>query len=414
MTDTGEKSLRYIPFDGKKENWAMWSEKFLIRSISRGYHGILTGEVTVPKSDTGTETEGQESESKAKETADIIKKANTLGYGDLITAMENTTAFNLVRGSKTAELPQGDLAKAWKVLTNRYEPKTKAAMSETKLEFAQSKLKQGQEPEEWIAALEALQFRLHELGSTLSDEDMLIHILNNLTKEYDTIVELHQDKIGLESGGLTLEVLREVLAAKFKRINKPADAEQALAISTGKKFKGKCRVCGKIGHKAADCWEREGNKKPDSDNSSQTQGSKKPRFKGKCGYCKKPGHKEADCWKKKADLADKAKPESANTTTDNDSEQVLMTMERPSHATTQVKKMLGMQLCTCCPNTQDENASRGNSFETILIAAPREAKVDETTWVADTGATSHMTYSAAGMFNLQQVEKTYASGTTQL
>jgi len=36
--------------------------------------------------------------------------------------------------------------------------------------------------------------------------------------------------------------------------------EKALKTVFKKQFKGKCRICGKIGHKGVDCWALESNK----------------------------------------------------------------------------------------------------------------------------------------------------------
>ena len=42
--------------------------------------------------------------------------------------------------------------------------------------------------------------------------------------------------------------------------DKIVEEEKALKTGYKKQFKGKCRICGKIGHKGADCWTLEANK----------------------------------------------------------------------------------------------------------------------------------------------------------
>ena len=39
-----ELSLRYLPFKGKKEEWEMWSAKFLSKARKKKYMNILTAE----------------------------------------------------------------------------------------------------------------------------------------------------------------------------------------------------------------------------------------------------------------------------------------------------------------------------------------------------------------------------------
>ena len=87
--------------------------------------------------------------------------------------------------------------------------------------------------------------------------------------------------------------------------------------SSGQRFEGNCRNCGKPGHKAADCWSKAspGNKAGGGGGGSKGGGPKghggkdggkssgggaqaKPRFEGNCHKCGKPGHKSADCWSK--------------------------------------------------------------------------------------------------------------------
>ena len=49
--DALEKSVKYIPWKGKKEEWYMWHKTFLVRAMIRGYHGVLVGLEEVPTGD---------------------------------------------------------------------------------------------------------------------------------------------------------------------------------------------------------------------------------------------------------------------------------------------------------------------------------------------------------------------------
>ena len=42
-----ELSLQYLHFKGKKEDWEMWSAKFLSKARKKKYQGILTVKVKV-------------------------------------------------------------------------------------------------------------------------------------------------------------------------------------------------------------------------------------------------------------------------------------------------------------------------------------------------------------------------------
>ena len=41
--DALERNVKYIPWKGKKEDWYTWHKTFLVRAMTRGYHGILVG-----------------------------------------------------------------------------------------------------------------------------------------------------------------------------------------------------------------------------------------------------------------------------------------------------------------------------------------------------------------------------------
>ena len=61
-----------------------------------------------------------------------------------------------------------------------------------KSEFHNSKLELiDKDPDEWISHLEGLKTHMNEFGQkrNVSDEDFMIHILNNLPKEDDVILD---------------------------------------------------------------------------------------------------------------------------------------------------------------------------------------------------------------------------------
>ena len=99
MTDENNKelSLQYLPFKGKKEDWEMWSAKFLSKAQKKKYQGILTGEIKV--------TFGDEHNKMTEEKA--LKKLNEEANNDLIISMEDKVAFSKVNQAKTNTLKGG-------------------------------------------------------------------------------------------------------------------------------------------------------------------------------------------------------------------------------------------------------------------------------------------------------------------
>ena len=199
-----------------------------------------------------------------------------------------------------------------KILMAKFEPRTSASKVQLKREFAQSTLIKGNDPNEWISILETLRCKLKGLKSDISEEGMLIHILNNLTMDYsNNVVEMVEEEVGVS---LTVDKLREKLRIKHQRTKKSEDGTEETALkATGGRFKGQCSTCGKQGHKGADCWDNPKNKAkhpsfykvvqdwtPKVDHTP-TNSENKSKYTGSCNYCKKPGRRESYCYKKTAD-----------------------------------------------------------------------------------------------------------------
>jgi hypothetical protein len=70
------------------------------------------------------------------------------------------------------------------------------------------------------------------------------------------------------------------------------------ALASSGHFKGKCRVCGKQGHKGSDCWTLDKNKeklpknykKKDDSKTANSTNTELPKLL--CNYCKKTDHTE--------------------------------------------------------------------------------------------------------------------------
>jgi hypothetical protein len=100
--------------------------------------------------------------------------------------------------------------------------------------------------------------RLEELGSSISDNQFILHILNNMTDDYDLQLAMMGKRVTGKSNPLSIDEIRDNLNLRFKRLNEKQNEEsendnnQEVAFF-GDQFKGKCRNCGAIGHRAKDC-----------------------------------------------------------------------------------------------------------------------------------------------------------------
>ena len=174
-----EKSIRVISFSGKRSDWRVWSRKFLAVAEKRGYKKLLTGALEL------TSTSG---------TDDLQLGVNAYNY--LLLAMNENISFGLVDEAKSVVCPDGDAVKAWQKLMKRFESKTSASKVKTMGQLHASRLtKKTKDPEVWISELELLRSRLTEMGTTVDDEFLILHILNNLPSDYDNVVENLEERV---------------------------------------------------------------------------------------------------------------------------------------------------------------------------------------------------------------------------
>lgn len=346
----------------------MWSKKFLATASRRGYKDVLTGKVTLPdalKAEKDWTTEDKSA-----------MKLNEMAYSDLLLSCSDELSFSIVDSSQYDDSGTGNSRIAWQRLHARFEPKTGASKVQLKALFTKCQLKSvDTDPEEWIVELETIQRKLGTMKSIISEDDMLVHILNNMPPEYEGIVETSEER--LNDGTLTLESLRLVLRTKYlrmQRYNKSQGDDHEVGLYA-KQFKGKCRVCGKVGHKGDDCWTLDTNKdkkpkvgsKLNKSNKKKDSDPKEWHKTAICHECNEKGHIRPNCPKVKKTGAEKIEKETAMTVTEDTAEIVLM-------AQTQA----GM----CSPNI----------------------------WIGDTGASCHMTRSLVGMSNLRNTNHTVTIG----
>ena len=159
----GEGGIKVIPFSGNKRDWPIWSEKFLARGDMKGYKDILLGKVKVPTDNDFNAMASGTEKTKAK----TLRKLNKDAFIDLllsITAESETgrIAFQIVKGSKTKELSDGDARAAWKKLNSKFESTRAPNRLLLKEKFVNSRLKSARsDPDIWITQLEDLQVQIN-------------------------------------------------------------------------------------------------------------------------------------------------------------------------------------------------------------------------------------------------------------
>ena len=225
----------------------------------------------------------------------------------------------------------------------------------------------GESPDAWATRLNRLRRRLQNMKKTITDEDFMIRLVTNLTPEYDSFVDANLHRLESNAANaFDYSSLLSALREKHGRLQKKAPTSNGdSALTSTNRGRPKCTICGKVGHKAENCWHREsaGDSSTKSDDTPNSNNKNPNRV---CNYCGKKGHLESRCWKKKKDEKKKAE-DAANTTKDE------------------------------CMVSSD-------------LALISSSDLPPHIWIADSGATNHLTNSLEGMFELQDINSSISLG----
>jgi hypothetical protein len=129
-----------------------------------------------------------------------ISDLNELTYTELILFIDVRTsssnvAFNMAKGCKNKDYTEGDAAMSWERLKNKYEPISVLSLVKTERIFRQRFLCKNEYPVAWIKTLEEFRMKLEDMWSAMTDDQFMIHVLNNLTSDYELHMVLLERRI---------------------------------------------------------------------------------------------------------------------------------------------------------------------------------------------------------------------------
>ena len=124
-------------------------------------------------------------------------------------------------------------------------------------------------------------------------------------------------------------------------------------------FKRRCWTCGIVGHKSKDCWEN------NNDNNKYNSSKKGGRFNGTCHYSKKKEHMAQHCCKKEEKYVNDEREEK---------------------------------------DANDEREDEENIIAIALMTMTSDVEHTENIWIADSGATKHMTNNKDKMVNIKKCD----------
>jgi gag-polypeptide of LTR copia-type len=92
-----------------------------------------------------------------------------------------------------------------------YMPKTAASLTKLHRDFYAVLMLSGQDTNVFVVKLEYQRVLMEQLGSTMTDDQLMMHIMNSLPEDYSVLVSLLGRRIGHKMNPMTLEELRTEL-----------------------------------------------------------------------------------------------------------------------------------------------------------------------------------------------------------
>ena len=345
------ETMQVFKFDGDETKWLQWSMKTMMLANARGFHLTYTTKMS-PCSDIIYATSATAEQKK-------IYEANDKAFQLLVLSCVNS-AFGFICNARTQDLKDGDAFLAWNNLCERYAPQEMTNLVQLSTDYKLCTM-ENNNPDTWFNKMDTLQNQMTQINPKYEKEDgeVIAHILCKLPSEYsdiDTAVE------GMSS--MTLRDIKAKIQAfhKHKIVGNKSASE--LAMFVGGKFKGDCHNCGKQGHKASECCSKS--------NVAGDKGHKDKKTGIKCFNCNKfAGHYAKDCpEKKKTKVSDK-----------------------------KIETRMFVGKCVQ-ENKLPQGESDTTGMDKVTLCA---VNVGEEKWLADTGASSHITMSNRGLTNTENV-----------
>ena len=411
MSENNQIKVQTIPFSGKRNEYKMWADKFLCFCHMKGcdlmflHDGLIKEKrpkllrtpskakrVTTVFEDTDEEEQEAEKgdelgvdENKDDLDREALIIMNYKAYSFLMLAVTDPISYNAVSCSKTVLLPSGDARMAWLKLQSVYQQKTDATRYSLEQKFNKCELlNESKSPDVWFTELESIIMELslyHQV--VIDDKRMISQILYNMkAKLYETTLTYYKMSFN-RNEHVDIEKLKgdlRLVHSQWRSSEGTRKKQSEVSMISGdvsktrkfkKKFKGDCRICGKKGHKATECWENNKNSsnrparyKVKNDQSHQNTGDML------CDYCGKTNHTEINCFKKRSDESKGKKKNNSEV-----AEVVMVAIEDIQEISKEI-------------------ALFQNGGKIVQ-------KFSHNCFIADSGSSSHMRYSLDGMSDLE-------------
>jgi hypothetical protein len=101
----------------------------------------------------------------------------------------------MVKGCKNKDYTERNVTMAWERLKNKYQPTSDPSLVKKERMFRQIFFSKNDFPDLWMITLEEFRMKLQEMGSGMTDDQFMIHMLRYLTSDYELKMILLEKRI---------------------------------------------------------------------------------------------------------------------------------------------------------------------------------------------------------------------------
>jgi hypothetical protein len=270
-----------------ESNYRSWSQIIESHLDDQDLWGVVTGKETTPTPPSAATTEVQPSSSLTQQSPSVttprdyetqlelwskkVKRARKI-----IISTISPSIMVYVEGRK-------DPAEMWKILEERYKPKTRVTLRQLQRQFNTIKLSDDDgDMEKHLQKVEGLKRQIEEQGEEISDSSYISILLNCAPSRYDiqiSILEAQDEITPAIIINRLLEEYRKYLVTRQDKtitalISNGGRGKKGSSYKRNSKFEGKCNHCNKRGHKEDQCWIKHPDLKPEKGRD----GKEHPKF----------------------------------------------------------------------------------------------------------------------------------------
>ena len=188
---------------------------------------------------------------------DLVRwQRNNANLYSVLFLATNGGATTVVRRheGKKPEDGLGDGQAAWQALEEKYDAVSNATRQELYEELAKTKMKQDQDPDDFLYIMETARDRLHDMGEHITPERFGDLLLNALTPDYNFVrnTSFRDRDFGLEDIKSTMRNMYAYLLSRPS--STPSISGRGVAMQAHNNLsRVKCYICREFGHRMEDC-----------------------------------------------------------------------------------------------------------------------------------------------------------------